>query len=299
MSNLVKQDLKSLMSSEDVKLRLSEILGKKASTFATSVIQIVNQNKMLAECDPHSIIGSAMVSATLDLPLNQSLGFAYIVPYNQKQSGGSYIKVAQFQIGYKGLIQLAQRSGQFKTISATPILEGQIVSENPLEGYEFDFTKKESKEVIGYAAYFKLINGFEKVHYMTIDQLKAHGLKYSKTFKKEFGLWNTDFDTMATKTVLKLLLSKFAPMSIDMLQKAIITDQSLVNDFEGNDVTYLDNDTINLDHEQVSEFKEDERIKEFIETADSVEKLNELKNQLQTEEQENLFAVKQSELENS
>mgnify|MGYP001577656883 CR=1 FL=1 len=126
-------------------------------------------------------------------------------------------------MGYKGYIQLAQRSGQFKTLSATPIYEGQIKSSNPLTGYEFDFTKKKSDKIIGYAGYFKLLNGFEKFIYNTCEELKAHGLKYSQSYKIGKGLWKDDFDAMATKTIIKALLSKYAPLSIE-IQKAIIED---------------------------------------------------------------------------
>lgn len=242
---------KSLFEREDVKQKFKEILGKRATSFMASVLQITTQSKLLSKADPISIYQAAAVAATLDLPLNQNLGFAYIVPYNDKDKG----QVAQFQLGYKGFIQLAQRSGQFKSIYASPIYEGQIVSENPLEGYEFDFTKK-SEKLIGYAARFKLINGYEATLYMTVDQLKKHGTQYSQSFKKGFGLWKDNFDAMASKTVLKLLLSKYAPLSVDM-QKAIVSDQAVINDAETEDVTYVDNnpDLIEDGHEKKDEVK--------------------------------------------
>ena len=146
--------------------------------------------------------------------------------------------LAQFQIGYKGLIQLALRSGQFKNISVCEIYEGQIVSENPLKGYEFDFSKKTSEKVIGYAAYFGLLNGFEKTEYMSKEKAEIHGKKYSQTYKKGFGQWADDFDGMAKKTVLKLTLSKYAPLSVEM-QRAIEFDQAVSND--GLFTSYIDN----------------------------------------------------------
>jgi recombination protein RecT len=231
------------------------------------VLQIVASNGLLTKADPASIYQAAAVAATLDLPLNNNLGFAYIVPYNTKQPDGTFRVVAQFQMGYKGFIQLAQRSGQFKSIYAAPIFDGQIVSENPLEGYEFDFRIKSDK-VIGYAAKFKLINGYEATFYMSIDQLKKHGEKFSKTFGNKNGLWNTDFDSMAIKTVLKLLLSKFAPLSIDM-QRAVITDQAVINDAETTDVTYIDNEEPEID-------KEAERVALMIQDATTVEQLMKL-----------------------
>lgn len=236
--------IKSLFAKDEVKNKFQEMLGKRAAQFITSVLQIASQNDMLAKADPVSVYQSAAVAATLDLPLNNNLGFAYIVPYEDRRNNKV---IAQFQMGYKGFIQLAQRSGQFKSIYAAAIYEGQIISEDPLEGYQFDFTKKASETVVGYAAKFRLLNGFEAVWYMTIDQLQKHALKYSQTYKsqkdyvKAKSLWTTDFDGMAQKTVIKLLLSKFAPLSVEM-QKAIITDQARVNDAETEDVEYIDND---------------------------------------------------------
>jgi len=188
----------------------------------TSVMQVVNGNEYLKKATPASIYNAAAMAAVLDMPINNNLGFAYIIPYGNQ---------AQFQIGYKGFIQLAIRSGQYKTIGATPIYAGQLTSENPLTGYEFDFKVPKTGEPIGYAASFKLISGFEKILYMTVAELKAHGKKYSKTFNKPAGLWNKDFEGMAQKTVLKRLLSKYGPLSLEM-QKAVNSDQSIVEDFE-------------------------------------------------------------------
>lgn len=235
-----KMTAKELFNRDAVKGKFAEMLGKRAPSFITSVLQIVSSNKLLVNADPNSIYQAAAVAATLDLPLNNSLGFAYIIPFGEKQSDGSYKQFAQFQIGYKGLIQLAQRTGLYKNIAATPIYKGQLVSENPLTGYVFDFTKHDSEEVIGYASYISLITGFEKVWYMPIDKLKKHGKKYSQTYKKDFGLWKDDFEGMALKTVLKLLISKFGPLSIEM-QKAITSDQAIITDAETDNVKYIDN----------------------------------------------------------
>lgn len=263
-----KNPVKQLFERTDVQAKFRELLGKRSSSFCTSVLQIVASNPMLSKADASSIYQAAAVAATLDLPLNNNLGFAYIVPYNNKQPDGTFKTVAQFQMGYKGFIQLAQRSGQFKSIYASPIYKGQIVNENPLDGYEFDFGVK-SDVLVGYAAKFKLLNGYEATLYMSIDQLQKHGKKYSKTFGNKGGLWNTDFDAMACKTVLKLLLSKFAPLSIDM-QRAVITDQALVNDADTVDVTYIDNEEPEID-------KEAERIALLINDATTVEQLLKIK----------------------
>ena len=257
--------IKNYFDNINVKKKFEEMLGKRAPQFITSVLQIATSNELLLKADPKSIYSAASVAATLDLPLNQNLGFAYIVGYNQKQKDGSIKCVAQFQMGYKGFIQLAQRSGLFKTISSAPIYEGQLVDSNPLTGYIFDFTKKKSDIIIGYAAYFELLNGFQKTLYMTSDELKKHGTKFSQSFKKGYGLWKDDFDSMAQKTVLKLLLSKFAPLSIEM-QRAVITDQSIINDEVGEDVTYVDNDVVPVD-------KEKDRLCLMIEDAKTIEDL--------------------------
>lgn len=260
------QTAKGLLEQPNVKAKIEEMLGKRASAFISSVLQIVNSNALLRDADPMSIYQAAMMAATLDLPLNNNLGFAYIVPYNVKQPDGNYKKSAQFQMGYKGFVQLAQRTGQVKTIGASAIYEGQIKASNPLTGYEFDFTTKGEK-VIGYAAYIELVNGFQKTIYMTIEDLNKHGVRYSKTFAKGYGLWKDDFDSMACKTVIKLLLSKFAPLSIEMqMQKAIVADQSVVRDAETMDVKYVD-----VNPAQVA--NEDQEILLLIESSKSVEHL--------------------------
>lgn len=283
---------KALFNRDEVKQKFQELLGKRASSFMTSVLQIVASNALLAKADPASVFHSAAVAATLDLPLNNNLGFAYIVPYNQKQPDGSYKQVAQFQMGYKGFIQLSQRSGQFKTISVAPIYEGQLIEENPLTGFVFDFKQRKSDKIIGFASYFRLLNGFEKTLYATVEDLKKHGLKYSQTFKKGYGLWKDDFDGMASKTILKALLSKYAPLSIEM-QKAVIVDQAVINDTEATDISYVDNsDQVSLEGgistEELSELfeakkhlldkEEFDRAREIIDKneVDSFKKLKEL-----------------------
>ena len=260
------QTAQGLLSQPNVKAKVEELLGKRASAFISSVLQIVNSNALLRDADPMSIYQAAMMAATLDLPLNNNLGFAYIVPYNNKQPDGSYKKSAQFQIGYKGFVQLAQRTGQVKTIGACAIHEGQIKSSNPLTGYEFDFSVKGEK-VLGYAAYIELVNGFQKTIYMTIEELNKHGVRYSKTFAKGYGLWKEDFDAMACKTVIKLLLSKFAPLSIEMqMQKAIVADQSVVRDVETMNVQYVDVPPV-----QIAD--SDQEIISLIEASKTVEQL--------------------------
>lgn len=284
MENQVQVTTKSLFNRVDVKKKFEEMLGKKAQGFITSVLQIVAQNSLLANADPNSVLQAAAVAATLDLPLNNNLGFAYIIPYKTKVKGkngqpDTYPVVAQFQMGYKGFIQLSQRSGQFKTIAATSIYDGQLIKQNPLTGFEFDFETPTAPnaKVIGYAAYFQLLNGFEKTLYMTLENVNKHGGKYSKNFSDDLGLWKKDFESMATKTVLKLLLSKFAPMSIEM-QKAVITDQAVINNADTEDISYIDNSD-----EVIQVDKETERQAHLINDATDLKTLNDLEPHLKPE----------------
>ena len=286
---------KKLFDQENVKAKFTELLGKKAQGFITSVLQIVANNDLLIKAEPTSIYQAAAVAATLDLPLNNNLGFAYIVPYNSRQKDGSYKQVAQFQIGYKGFIQLAQRSGQVKKIYASEIYNGQIISENPLEGYVFDFSKKVDETIIGYAARIELINGFESVLFMPIDKIKAHGIKYSQTFKKGFGLWKDDFDAMAKKTVVKLLISRYSPLSIDM-QNAIVFDQGIVKDVENKEVEYADHEEVKVELEAHNEYKETQRIMDFINEAEDMDMLSMTEGQLNTPELLEAYETKKKEL---
>ncbi len=258
--------IKAYMKQDAVKTRITEIIGeKRAPQFIASVIQAASANELLKDAEPSSVFNAAATAAILDLPINNNLGFAYIVPYKKRQNNGTFTSVAQFQMGYKGFIQLAQRSGQFKTISATRVYEGQIAEQNPLTGYKFDWDNKTSETVIGYAAYFVLINGSEKVIFMYTAELNEHGKKFSKTFKN--GLWKNDFEAMAIKTVIKLLLSKYAPLSIDM-QKAVTFDQAVLGD--NGAVDYVDNEADEIN-------KEEERIMLMIDNAKTREQLDEFK----------------------
>lgn len=220
--------LKSMLSQDNVKKRFEEILGEKASGFISSVINTVGQNKLLQTADPNSIIMASAMAATLDLPINQNLGFAWIVPYKGK---------AQFQLGWKGFIQLALRTGQYSNINVIPVRAGQIKSVNPLkENYEFDF-ENETGEIVGYAAYFRLVTGFEKTVYWNVGKVREHAQRYSKSFKD--GPWQTHFHEMAMKTVLKNTISQYGIMSIEM-QKAVVVDQAAIKDEQGTP-EYVDN----------------------------------------------------------
>lgn len=294
-----KRPIQELFDRADVRKRFEEMLGKRAPQFITSVLQIASTS-LPADVDIFSVYNAAATAATLDLPLNNNLGFAYIVSYNKQieieiadpNDATKKIKqkiwkpFAQFQMGYKGFIQLSQRSGQFLTIAAKEVFDGQLVDDDSFEGFRFDWKAKKSDTVIGFAAYFKLLNGFEKILYMTADDLKAHGLKFSQTFKKGYGLWKDAFESMALKTVLKLLLSKYAPLSVEM-QKAVVTDSSIIIDADANEVEYIDNAQRQLvNPHEVAKQKERDRIIAHINESTSKEMLAQVADQFTNDDEE-------------
>ena len=284
------KSVKALFANEQVAAKFKEVLGAKSAGFIASVLQIASLN-LPKNVEPKSVLNAALMAATLDLPVNNNLGFFYIISYNQKQPDGSYLPVAQAQLGYKGFLQLAQRSGSYENISATPIYEGQLKSTNPLTGYEFDFTKKDSDKIVGFAGYFSLLNGFKKTFFMSTEEMQAHGLKYSKTYSSASSLWKKDFIGMGNKTVLKLLISKFGPLSIEM-QKAITADQAVINDVDTDDVTYVDNsyEDVTVDHEA-------ERVRLMIDDCKTPDELTALLEQLDmNEDQTDYFGNKMKEL---
>lgn len=235
-SNVVA--LRGYFNNDTCMNNLRAMLGKKAQGFVTSVLSVVNNNTLLQKADPKSIYSSAMVAASLDLPINPNLGFAAIVPYGQ---------AAQFQIMTRGLIQLAIRSGQYEKICNAVVHEGELVKYDPFtDDYKFDTTKRTSDKVIGYMAYFKMVGGYEKYLYMTEEEVLAHGKRYSKTFNS--GPWKDNTEAMCLKTVLKLLLSKFGALSIEM-QRAIKFDQGIIKDEDNliNSVEDIDATEVNYD----------------------------------------------------
>ena len=226
MSNLT---LKSIFEKDAVKSKMNELLGSRATGFVTSVLQVTSNNTLLSKAEPMSVYNAAMTAAALDLPINQNLGFAWIVPYKGH---------AQFQMGWKGYVQLAQRTGQYSRINVVKVYENQFKSFSALhEDLDVDFNLAPEGAVVGYAAYFKLINGFEKTTYWSKDQAIEHGKRFSQTFNN--GPWKSDFDAMAMKSLLKNTLSKWGILSIEM-QKANKVDQAVVTDFETDDVDYID-----------------------------------------------------------
>lgn len=222
--------LSGMLGNLNVKKRFEDILGGRAAAFTSSIMSLYNADVALQQSDPGSILQSAVIAATMDLPINKNLGFAFIIPYKKE---GKYF--AQFQMGYKGFIQLAIRTGKYKTIHTTEVYRDEILSWDPLTGV-FEATAAESwklrekgdfRDVVGYMSFFKLLNGFEKTYYMTVEQLKAHGKKYSKSYDNSYGLWQTNPHVQYLKTPLKLLLSKYGILSIEM-QKAMEVDQAVI-----------------------------------------------------------------------
>jgi len=249
--------LQSLLANVSVKKRFEDMLGKKSAGFMSSIMTITNGNQQLQQCDAKTILSAASIAATLDLPINPNLGFAAIVPYG---------KDATFQMMYKGYVQLAMRTAQYEALNCAEVYEGELVSRNRVTGQiVFDYDKKASDKIIGYCAYLKMVNGFEKYLYMTYEEVEKHAKKYSQTYKssKDFvrnkSKWTTDFDAMALKTVLKLLISKWGIMSIDM-QTAVLADQAVVRENVSGEpeFDYADNNTIDIEKVQVDSPTEDE-----------------------------------------
>lgn len=232
-----------ILNHQSMQKYLLETLGDKKQEFVANITTLVSNDVKLQECEAKSVIFSALKATALDLPLDPNLGMAYVIPFKNTKKG---IKEAQFQIGYKGFTQLAMRSGQFKTINVRDVRDGEIVGEDFISG-EMQFKRvegREDKPIIGYVAYFRLINGFEKMSYWTKKEIEAHATKYSQSYssKDEYvrknSNWSTNFDGMAEKTVIKLLLSKYAPLSIQM-QSAIKADQAIITE-QGE--RYIDNE---------------------------------------------------------
>ena len=252
----VVAQVKSFLSSEKTRERFQETLGSKAPQFMTSIINVVSGSTSLKKCDSASIVSAAMVAASYDLPIDSNLGFSALVPYDCNKKNpetGEWYKVtyAQFQIMYKGFIQLAIRSGYYEKMNCAVVYEDELKMYNPITGEcEFveDFTATTQRQngeydkIVGYYAWFKLKSGFVKELYMTKQEVQQHALKYSSAYRydidknKSSSRWSQDFNSMALKTVIKRLLSKWGILSIEM-QKAIQEDQKVYDDEGTGDYT--------------------------------------------------------------
>lgn len=282
--------LKNMLNAPSVMEQFQNALAKSAPTFVASVIDLYNGDSNLQLCEPKEVVMEALKAAVLKLPINKALGYAYIIPFNNsiklidpktgkvsvdpKTGKELWTKkmVPTFQMGYKGYIQLAMRTGQYRTINADAVYEGEIRKVNKLTGeIAFDGERK-SEKTVGYFCYFELLNGFSKTLYMTVEQMANHAKRYSKGLKKETTVeslialadlpmavesktvgWLGNFHGMALKTVIRILLSKYGYLSIEM-QQAIENDyadeerddamrsnaSANTQTFEVNDVQYED-----------------------------------------------------------
>jgi recombination protein RecT len=283
--------LSNFLNSDGIKNKFAEVLGDKDKgvAFVTSILSVVNSNGQLANADQNSLYTAALMAATLDLPINPSIGHSFLVPFNTKQADGTYKTMVQFQISAKGLKQLAMRSGQFLKMNDSDVREGEIESVDRMTGeikfrWIQDDKERLTKPVVGFISYFKLQNGFESTFYMTKEEVELHAKKFSQTYKKfGTGLWKDMFEKMASKTVIKLHLSKDAPLSTSV-QKALISDQAVIkNDKFANsteetvdvETQYVDHEEVVIDIDAVNKASERERVVAHIKKSKTIEQLEE------------------------
>lgn len=243
-----KTSLTAYLSNDAVKNQINSIVGGKNGTrFISSIISAVNANASLQECTNASILSAALLGESLNLSPSPQLGQYYMVPFKNNNAG---VKVAQFQLGYKGYIQLAIRSGQYKKLNVLAIKEGELINFNPLdEEIEVkliaDEAEREKAETIGYYAMFEYTNGFKKAMYWSKEKMKAHAVKYSQGYAADvkkgtkWTFWSKDFDGMAYKTMLRQIISKWGIMSIEM-QTALDSDMAVINEDGTKDYVEVD-----------------------------------------------------------
>ncbi len=276
MSNLVtnRPKFSVAIQSDMYKNLINQTLGDKdrATRFIASISSAVATNQALQECDAGTILSGALLGESLNLSPSPQLGQYYLVPFNDSKKG---YKVAQFQLGYKGYIQLAIRSGQYKKLNVLAIKKGELVKYDPLnEEIEVnlieDEEERENAETIGYYAMFEYTNGFRKSLYWSKSKMEKHALKYSNGYKarKGYTYWEKDFDGMAYKTMLRQLISKWGIMSIDM-QQAVEKDMATIN----TDGTY---EYVDNEDEQIIQQEETEPIEIQNEKIEKEVSMNEL-----------------------
>lgn len=251
------------LTADAVKNQINSVVGgKDGQRFISAIVSAVNTNPALQECTNQSILSGALLGESLKLSPSPQLGHYYLVPYNDKDKG----KVAQFQLGYKGYIQLAIRSGQYKKINVIAVKEGELEYFDPLnEEIKINmmidrWDEREAAPTIGYYAMFELVNGFKKAIYWSKAQMESHAIKYSPGYKKDrekgwkYTFWSKDFDGMAYKTMIRQLISKWGVMSIEM-QQAIDADMAVINE----DGSYVENDDSIIDA-QMTEVEQPEEV---------------------------------------
>ena len=209
------EKLKMIINSDSVNQQFKNAMGKHADLFVASLIDIYSTDSGLQKCEPGAVVSEALKAAVLRLPISKGLGFAYIVPYKN---------VPAFQIGYKGLIQLAMRSGQLAALNGGPVYEGEFKKYDRMTGQVDISGDKTGDQIVGYFVYMELINGFKKSEFWTKEHIIEHAKAKSQSYKNKSSAWWTDFDAMATKTVLRSVLSKYAPMSVEFIAAVAAED---------------------------------------------------------------------------
>lgn len=252
-----KMGITAYLTAENVRKQIDSVIGQSSGKFVTAIVSAVNNNQQLQECSNQSILSAALLGQSLNLSPSPQLGMYYMVPYKDKDRG----MVAQFQIGYKGLIQLAVRTGVYKKLNALAIKEGELKSYDPLnEEISVELIQneeaREKAPTIGYYAMFEYTNGFRKTLYWSKSKMLAHAERYSKAFAahKGYTFWEKDFDSMALKTMIRQLISHWGVMSPDF-EKAYTADQGVIND-DGS-VCYVDNDSSVVESPAPAEPKEE------------------------------------------
>lgn len=270
-----KTNLTAYLTSDAVKSQINKVIGgSNGDRFVSSIISAVQANASLKECTSPSIVSAALLGYSLKLSPSPQLGQYYLVPYNRKEG----VSEAQFNLGYKGYIQLALRSGQYKKLNVLAIKEGELINYNPLdEEIEVklidDEEERENAKTIGYYAMFEYLNGFKKTMYWSKAKMESHALKYSQGYKakKGYTFWEKDFDSMAYKTMLRQLISKWGIMSIDM-QSALDSDMGVIK--EDGTVDYVDNVTEESVEDNVVADTTTEEVKEDKKAAAKTENNN-------------------------
>ena len=214
--------IRNVIQSDGMQRSIHARLGEKAGTFTTSLLDVIGETWALQKCDPKLVVKEALKAAALDLPINKNLGFAYVIPYGNEP---------QFQMGYKGFIQLAIRTGQYKHLNAEIVYEGEEMVIDRIRGTLTIEGKATSDKPTGYFCYMELINGFQKAIGWSAEKVMAHGKKFSKSFNKATSPWKTNTDAMCLKTMIMQLVPKYGPMTIEM-STAMASDRGDLKGFD-------------------------------------------------------------------
>ncbi len=255
---------KAALSNGEVQSRLGQLLDEKQkNVFVASALEVFSSDSNLQECTPMEVIRETMKAASLNLPINKNFGFAYVLPY-KKRVGDKYVSVPQFQLGYKAYIQLAIRSGQYKHINADVVYEGEVTEYDKLSGMIKFGGHPTSDKVVGYFCYFKLLNGFEKMEYISVREAAQHAIRYSRGLPKGTTVdslmanagkvgssqgWIGNFDDMAIKTCVSRVLKKYGYLSIEM-QNAFASERD-DSEAERNEAVSTQANAVSVNTEEV------------------------------------------------